>query len=182
MKQTLTLVAAPTPMQPGGYVPVAYAGREQPFTPSATVEAERAGGGWNIRLSWSCPDPVHDIASDTDRFVDAAALSMPKTLDAPWITMGAPGKAVEGVLWRANETQLRRFQAEGLGSVQRSAAPPAWTVKAEWANGTWALQFDVPAGTLLDEHFLLAFAIWRGAANDRGGLKSVSPGWIELPR
>jgi len=178
MKQTLTLVAAPTPMQPGGYVPVAYAGRDQPFTPSAAIEVERASGGWSIRLSWSCPDPVRDAAGDTDRFVDAAALSMPTSADAPWITMGAPGKAVEGVLWRANEEQLRRFRAEGLGS----AAAPSWTVEAEWAKGSWALQFGVQGGTPLDEHLLLAIAIWRGAANDRGGLKSVSPGWIELPK
>jgi len=182
MRQTLTLVAAPTTMQPGGYVPVAYAGRDRPFTPSATIEAERAPGGWSVRLAWSCPDPVHDVSGDTDRFVDAAALSMPTTLDAPWITMGAPGKAVEGVLWRANETQLRRFQAEGLGSVKRSAEPPGWSVRAEWARDEWQLRFDVPGGTPLDEHLLLAFAIWRGAASDRGGLKSVSPGWIELPR
>jgi len=182
MKRTLDLVAAPTPMQPGGYVPVAYAGRSQPYTPSASIEIERAGDGWSIRLSWGCPDPVRDAAGDTDRFVDAAALSMPTVTDAPWITMGAPGKAVEGVLWRANESRLRRFRAEGLGSVRRSEAPAAWTVEATWASETWALHFVLPGGTLLDEHSLLAFAIWRGAANDRGGLKSVSPGWIELPK
>ena len=182
MKKTVHLVAAPTPGQPGGYVPMAYASRSQPYTPSATVEAERAAGGWSVRLSWSCPDPVRNAGDDTDRFVDAAALSAPTVADAPWITMGAPGKAVEGVLWRANESQLRRFRAEGLGSVRRSAAPAAWTVKAEWANGTWALHFDLPSGSPLDELGLLAFAIWRGAANDRGGLKSISPGWIELPK
>lgn len=180
MKRTVELAAAPTGMQPGGYVPKAYAGRGQPFTPSATIEAVHGAGGWRIQLSWACPEPVRDIRNESDLFVDAAALAAPTADDAPWVTMGAPGRAIEGVLWRANESALRSFHAEGLGSVKRSAAPGGWMVKADWAKGAWQLAFELPSWPQLDARPRLAFAIWRGAARDRGGLKSISPGWIEL--
>jgi len=180
MKSRVDLIAAPTVMQPGGYVPKAYALRGLPMTPSATIEAARAGSGWRIQLVWSCPDPVRDIANETDRFLDAAALVAPTVAEAPWVTMGAPGQAIEGVLWRASESVPLRFRAEGLGSVQRGAAPEGWNLAADWSAGTWTVSFELASWPLLDTQPRVAFAIWRGAASDRAGLKSISPGWIEL--
>lgn len=106
MRRSVELMAAPTGIQPGGYVPKAYLERNRPMTPKATIEAARAGGGWRIRLSWSCPDPVRDIANETDRFVDAAALFAPTVPDAPWVTMGAAGQAIEGVLWQIGRAHV----------------------------------------------------------------------------
>ena len=88
------------------------------------------------------------------------------------------GRAVAGERVRAS--QLRR---RGSGeSVERSAAPGGWMVKADWAKGAWQLALQLPSRPQLDARPRLAFAIWRGAARDRGGLKSISPGWIELLR
>jgi hypothetical protein len=64
--------------------------------------------------------------------------------------------------------------------VRRSTAPGDWKVRAEWKNGLYTLDFDLAVWQHLDAHRQLALVIWRGAASDRGGLKSVSPGWIEL--
>jgi len=178
VKKTLKLVAAPTAMQPGGYVPKAYAERSQPSTPEAQLEVERVGDIWRVRLGWQCPLAVNDSSTDTNHFVDAAALLVPTLPDAPWITMGAPGKAVEGVLWRADRESVLRMRAEGLGTMERGDAPDGWSVEASWEAGHWSVVFDLRAWPALDRNGQLAFAIWRGAAGDRAGLKSVSPGWI----
>jgi DMSO reductase family type II enzyme heme b subunit len=180
MKKSVDLIAAPTAAQPGGYVPKAYAERSTPAIRSATLEAERSPEGWRIRLAWSCPEAVRDISGDTDHFVDAAALAVPAVPDAPWVSMGAPGKAVEGALWRADRPGLLQFRAEGLGTVERDAPPAHWKVTAGWENGAWSVAFDLTPWPQLDQGAQLGFAIWRGTAADRGGLKSISPGWLAL--
>jgi DMSO reductase family type II enzyme heme b subunit len=179
VKKTLKLVAAPTGMQPGGYVAKAYADRSQPSTPEARLEVDRVGAIWRVRLRWHCPLAITDSSTDTNRFVDAAALLVPTIPDAPWITMGAPGKAVEGVLWRADREDLIRTRAEGLGTMVRREAPEGWGAEASWEGGRWSLVFGLRAWPALDRSGQLAFAIWRGAAGDRAGLKSVSSGWID---
>jgi DMSO reductase family type II enzyme heme b subunit len=180
MKQTVPMMAAPVGMVPGGYVARAYADRLLPNTKSATLEAQREGTGWRVRLSWSCPDPVRDASEHTDRFVDAAALLVPTVEDAPWISMGAPGKAVQAALWRADREVLLQIRAEGLGTVKRGPAPDRWKVKADWQEGIWSVSYELAPWPSLERRGQLAFAIWRGAAADRAGLKSTSTGLIAL--
>ena len=62
--------------------------------------------------------------------------------------------------------------------MKRQPAPDRWQVTAEWRAGEWSVRFDLAPWALLERSTRLAFAIWRGAAADRGGLKSVSPGWV----
>ena len=180
MKKTFDLVAAPPGMQPGGYVPKVYATRIIPATKSATLQVERAVEGWRVALSWSCPNPIRDASADTDLFVDAAALLAPTVADAPWVTMGAPDKAVEAALWRADRKALFQIRAEGLGTVKRQPAPDGWKATPDWSDGRWTVRFELPAWPALDTHSQLAFAIWQGAAADRGGLKAIVPQWVPL--
>jgi DMSO reductase family type II enzyme heme b subunit len=178
--KTLALIAAPPSLQPGGYVPRAYSDRVKPSVESARFEVQTIPQGRRVHLIWSCPEPVRELTGDVDRFVDAAALAIPATPDAPWISMGAPGKAVEGALWRADRAALFQIRAEGLGTVKRQPAPGPWQVTAEWKAGEWNVRFDLAPWSDLERSNRLAFAIWRGAAADRGGLKSVSSGWVAL--
>ena len=89
-----------------------------------------------------------------------------------------PGKAVEGILWKADRERPWRMHAEGLGTMQRSDAPQDWKVAAEWAHGRWLVTFEIADWPLLAQFKQVAFAIWQGERQDRGGLKSVSPGWL----
>ena len=43
---THKLIAAPTPLQPGGYIKVAYAARNEPLIPSADLNLEQVGDGY----------------------------------------------------------------------------------------------------------------------------------------
>jgi len=179
----LDLIAAPVAMQPGGYVPKAYAGRDAaPVTPHLELEVARPPGTWRLRLRWPCPEPVRDIAGDPTLFPDAAAVFAPRHADSPWITMGAPGMGVDGVLWRADAAKLYAIAAEGLGTMKRDEAPAAWRFQASHDAGTWQLDLTLPGWSTLDASQRLAAAVWRGASRDRGGLKSVTMGFVEVGR
>lgn len=180
MNKTITLTAAPTAMQPGGYVPVAFADRTTALTPSATLEATAVDNGWRITLSWACAKPVRNTADETDRFPDACALLAPLAPDAPWITMGAPDKGVEGFLWKADREQSFLIRAEGLGTVVRSSPPQGTQVTAEWRDGHWRVVFEIPEWAALAMHRQIAVAVWAGIEQERAGLKSVSPGWLDV--
>ena len=180
MRQTVSLIAAPTSMSPGGYVPVAYAERTTPNVPRAELGVEPSAGGWRIQLRWACAAPVRSIAGETDRFLDACALLVPVAADAPWISMGEPGKPVEGILWKADRDRPWRMHAEGLGTMARADAPSDWRVGAAWHEGFWEVSFELPEWPLLTQHRQIAFAIWAGAEQERAGLKSVCPGWLAL--
>lgn len=179
MKQSVRLVSAPTGFQPGGYVPRAYADRVEPLTTRIDVEAE-AREGFRFALRWRCPDAVVEAGGDPRRFVDACALLVPSVPDAPWITMGAPGLPVEGVLWRADRPRPWAIRAEGLGGVERSEPPADWTVQARWTEGHWLAEFVLPAWPALAAQRQFALAVWQGARAERAGLKSVSEGWLPL--
>lgn len=175
------LLAAPLGMQPGGYVAKAYADRDKaPMTPELTIEVARPPGSWRIRMRWPCPEPVRDVSHDPSLFPDAAALFAPQHEDSPWVTMGAPGMGVDGVLWRADSESLRSISAEGLGSMKRDDAPSGWRYSARHEEGHWQLELTLPGWNSLDGSGRLAAAIWRGSAQDRGGLKSVTPGWVDV--
>ncbi len=73
--RTVTLIAAPAALQPGGYVPKAYSDRMKPSVESARFEVQTLPQGRRVRLIWSCPEPVRELTGDVDRFVDAAALA-----------------------------------------------------------------------------------------------------------
>jgi len=177
---THKLIAAPIPLNPGGYIKVAYAERNEPLIPSADFNLERVGEGYRIALRWNCPNPISDATTDTNVWVDAAAVLVPGAAGAPWITMGAEGLPVQGALWRADRKELLRIQAEGLGSVVRESAPEGWQVSAKWDKGQWSVTFELHNWPALTQHSQVAFALWSGEAQDRGGLKSISQGWIGL--
>ena len=177
---TLALIAAPPAMQPGGYVPDAYKDRVHAVTPTVDVFATQQGKDWVIELRWDCPNPVKSIANETDLFTDAAAILVPGTMNAPWLTMGAPDHPVEAALWRADKSELYRMDSQGLGTMNRSTPPPSWTAEANWENGRWHLRYLIGDWPVLDQFGRIGVAIWRGENQDRGGLKSVTQGWIAV--
>lgn len=180
MKQ-IDMMTAPTAMQPGGYVPVAYADRGRPATPQVQLDYERAlGRGYRLTLRWPCAHAVTQVDDNPTLFPDACALLVPAAEDAPWITMGAAGKPVQGVLWRADRAGLYRMHAEGLGTMSRQDPPPGWSATAEWRQGAWQVVLQLPAWAELEHAARVGVAVWQGAQRERAGLKSVSTDWVSL--
>jgi DMSO reductase family type II enzyme heme b subunit len=180
MAVSIELVAAPTSIQPGGYIATAYTDRRVAHTVRAKLGIENTADSWRILLTWACPEPVKDASNNTNAFVDSAALLVPQVSDAPMITMGAEGFPVEGAFWRADKEEPIRIDAQGLGSVVRSPAVAEWKVIAEWADGFWGVRFDVGNWLSLNEHRQMGIAIWQGKSAERGGLKSVTENWLDV--
>lgn len=178
--RSIKLIAAPTEIQPGGYVGKAYAARGTPLTTQAEVESETSSDGFTITLRWRCAQPVIDASDNPRQFIDACALLVPEHPDAPWMTMGGTGMPVAGVLWRADRTEPYAIRAEGFGTVQRSQPPAGWKAESAYANGLWQVTFRLPSWPALAAQKQFAIAIWQGAQSERAGLKSVSPGWMPL--
>ncbi|MBT4521875.1 MAG: hypothetical protein HOC23_17895 [Halieaceae bacterium] len=178
--ETLALIGAPPAMQPGGYIPEAYKARQQAGTPAVDLGAKQQGDDWVIELRWDCPNPVKTVTGETDLFTDAAAIMVPGTTSAPWLTMGAPDHPVEAALWRADQNKLLHMRAEGLGTMHRSEPPAPWSTRSAWENGRWHLQYTLVNWSPLNQFQRIGVAIWRGENQDRGGLKSVTDGWITV--
>ena len=75
--------------------------------------------------------------------------------------------------------------ATGLGTTARQPAPHGVAVEAAWAGGEWTVVFSraqAGAGVPLrgGTSTPLALAIWQGAAEERAGLASHTPGWLSL--
>ncbi len=181
MRTELALIAAPTAIQPGGYVNKAYADRVQPKLATAVLETDFARGrGYKITLGWQCDSAVNDIRQDTNLFPDACALLVPVNENSPWITMGDEHNPVEGVLWRADKSEPYKIEAHGLGSVVRSSAPQGWAISADWKNKSWQVSFTLPQWAALEKWQKLAVAVWLGGEKERAGLKSISQGWVSV--
>ena len=179
MKKKISMMVAPAGMQPSKYIATAYSKQTEPSTPVVSLQTAQKQDHWQIALSWDCPQKSDAKITDPDQFVDAAAILVPQTPDAAWITMGAPGTGVEGVMWRADSEELTKIEAEGLGSVARLSPHPDWQVRATWKAGVWHVIFDGswPALSALPQ---IGIAIWRGVEQQRAGIKSVSTEWIQL--
>lgn len=180
MKKTIAMMQAPAQLSPGNYVRAAYADQTTPIVNRLDIDSQRNADNWEIIMQWRCDQPVDSLQGSTDLFVDAAAILVPGHEQASWINMGSPDAPVEGVLWRPDRQDLIRIHAEGLGTVQRQPAVPAWRIKTTCSNGVYSLHWLLPRWDNLNRFARCGFAIWCGAQRQRGGVKSVSSEWVSL--
>lgn len=180
MKKTLTLMQAPPQMSPGNYIRAAYADQTEPKVKNLEIDAQRSGDSWEIRMQWRCDNPVSGMKGETDRFVDAAAILVPTHEQSQWLTMGSEEAPVEGVLWRPDRSDLIRISATGLGTVVRHPPSPLWRIQSSQADGIYSLHWLLPKWDNLNRYNRCGFAVWSGAQNQRGGLKSVTSEWVNL--
>ncbi len=64
--------------------------------------------------------------------------------------------------------------------MRREAPSAGTTASGNWLDGRWRVVFEIPAWTALAGNRQLAVAVWRGTAQERAGLKSISAGWLAL--
>jgi DMSO reductase family type II enzyme heme b subunit len=164
--------------QPSAYVRTAWAGKMVGTVRALSVQAANNRQGIYFRLEWR--DDTHDSDyGDGSRFPDAAAVLFPLNGDAPLKRMGAPAAGIESWYWRANRgvagecLSLHGFATEEprLGLLVETSA--------RWADGRWQV---VIGGPLTDKNgpSRVAFAVWDGASQERAGLHSYSPEWLDL--
>ncbi len=170
---------APTPIeeQTSPYVRAVWKGRPYGLVREVRVQALERPGQWlALRLCWDSPEMTAAMTDD-DVFVDAACVVFASDSKTP-VSMGSPDRPVRGWLWRADRPHPEWVRATGPGSSERRGPADGGELRASarWERGRWLL---VMAGPSPAER-LLAVAIWRGALQERAGLKSYTPRWVRL--
>jgi steroid C-25 hydroxylase gamma subunit len=176
------IAMAPTPlaMQPTAYIRKSWEGRAYGETRSIEAASVHDGGMWAVRLSWEGSGP-----GATD-FPDAIAVALP-VRNAPILTlMGGEDAPIHILRWSANQQGLRSILATGIGQsapgpeLKRAAEAVAdgrrWHVVIARALGTGMNVAPLMAGSTTG----IGFALWRGANEERAGIKAFSIDWTEL--
>lgn len=185
--EEVPLSGAPLHDQPSRYVRSTWAGKQVGAVRVVNVQPASNGSDLAIRLEWE------DLTQNVDHgdgsvFPDAASLLFPLNGDAPLETMGSPQAAVNAWYWRANlpADEAQNLVATGMGTT-RFASSNGTQARARWVDGRWQLVFTRPfaidgEGVRLahGQPVKIAFAIWEGSSQERGGLKSYSRRWLDL--
>lgn len=173
--------------QPSQYVRTVWAGKPVGAVRFLKVQAAHNSKDILFRLEW--PDETQNKDhGDGSVFPDAAGILFPLNGDAPLRSMGSPEAPVNAWYWRANlpEEEAQNLIARGLGTVEET--PRSLTqARACRVDGRWVVVFARPLSTDGDGVQLtpkkstkVAFAVWEGSSQERGGLKSFSKTWREL--
>jgi len=186
--EDLKLEGTPLGLQPTAHIRAAWMERKIGSVARVAVAAVHDGRMLAFRLEWSAASESRE-PSDNDQFPDAAAVVLPSVPEAPAITMGAPGLAVNAWYWRADDERARNVIAEGLGT-SRTVDGELVKGRGTWKEGHWrvviarALRVDTqePMAQLepgADTGF--GIAVWDGSQGERAGIKAFSgPLWLKL--
>ncbi len=186
--ERLALVGTPAGMQPSAAIRVAWTGKRIGAVDRVAVSSLHNGEVLAFRLEWQ--DATEDRALiDTNSFPDAAAVALPAAPEAPLVTMGAPGAAVNAWYWRADEDgRGRHVVAEGLGT-SRTLDLERVRGRGVWKEGRWRVVVARPLRVATSEPVVqlepgkttrFAVAVWDGRSGERAGIKAFSAGWREL--
>lgn len=183
------LEGTPLGLQPTALIRAAWAERKIGSIDRVRVAALHDGERLLFRLEWS--DPTENLGNgDNTDFPDGVAVLLPSVPNAPLVTMGAPGNAVNAWYWRADDANgVRHVVAEGIGT-SRTVGVEAGLARGAWKEGRWqvvvsrALRVETaePVAQLqAGETTGMGVAVWDGASGERAGIKSVSGfEWQEL--
>ena len=185
--EEISMGGTPLHNQPSRYVRTAWAGKPVGAVRFLKVQSAHNGKDIAFRLEWSDESENRDHG-DGSVFPDAAGVLFPLNGKAPLETMGSPKAPVNAWYWRANlpEDEAQNLIARGAGTVEATPKSSA-QARGRWADGCWQVVLARPLAVNGDGVKLspkgtakVAFAVWEGSSQERGGLKSFSGHWREL--
>jgi DMSO reductase family type II enzyme heme b subunit len=182
------LALEPTPIasQPSLYVQEKW--KEKPYGGSRRLLVRSAHNGERLYFHLSWPDETADDGiRDTDQFADAAAILFPVKGDAPLQSMGSPEAPVNAWYWRPDLEEPYSVTASGLGTSARQGNG-SLRAAASYESDGWRIVVSRPMVVRQQGMVQLrsgwqrkvAFAVWQGANQERGGLKAVTMEWQPL--
>ncbi|MDY0067267.1 MAG: hypothetical protein RBS02_12865 [Steroidobacteraceae bacterium] len=176
----IPLMPAPLSMQPSEYVRRSWEGR--PYGQTAALEAASVHDGrtWAIRVGWE------GGAAESASFPDALAVALPVRHSAPLILMGSAEAPIHILRWQVDKQGVRSLLATGVGrsapgptvnsTAQTEADQHRCQVVVTRALGAGGDVAPLEAGRTTS----IGFALWRGANNERAGVKAFSIDWTVL--
>ncbi|MCC7414403.1 MAG: hypothetical protein IT495_22500 [Gammaproteobacteria bacterium] len=175
--QRIELTPAPLPLQPTAYIRVAWADRPYGTVPELQARAAHDGQDMVVRLRWPVAEP-HER--------DALALAFPVGANPSLATMGAADSPIHILHWRASDPGVRSVLATGIGST-RPGADIRRSAKVVWDGGMYQLTIARALGRgagvaplIPGSETKIGMAVWRGANDERAGLKAYSIDWHPL--
>jgi DMSO reductase family type II enzyme heme b subunit len=188
--ETARIDLDPTPivLQPSEYVQNKWKPLGHGELPEVRVSAAHNGTAIFFRLEWE--DETDDgRPGDMANFPDQAGVMLPIKDDAPISEMGLPDKPVNMWLWRGDMETPFYVTATGRGTSVRQKDSPL-SGRGAWREGVWRVvvsrpfKVSLPAGIIVPlapgVTHKCTFAVWQGAAKERGGLKAYHPTWEPL--
>lgn len=184
-REVIDLVGTPIHRQSSRYVRTVWADRLIGRVRAVAVRAAHDGERLAVHLEWN--DETENGDYGNRQFPDAAAVLFPSNGDAPLGTMGAPDAHVNGWFWRADLAEGQNIVAQGPGTVEPANGAPV-AASGVWRDGRWSVVLSRPLAARGKDHVKLspgkavkvAFAVWEGSNQERGGLKAFSREWREL--
>lgn len=184
--EMVSLEGTPVQLQPSRYIRAKWSDR-----PTGTVRALKVRTAHNGRqlffhLEWQDKDCDPDQSGAG--FPDAAGVLFPLNGDAPLQTMGSPKAPVNAWYWRSDDEKPHNVIATGIGTATDTDGG-ALVGNAAWNKGVWrvvvgrslrpprnAKGVSIKSGSPMK----VAFAVWEGGQEERGGIKSFSNAWHDL--
>lgn len=178
--QDIALTATPLSMQPTPYIQQSWGGKPYGQTPALKAACVHDGHEWALRVTWQ---GVSGMGHD---FPDALAVALPVKGKPVLALMGQPDAPIHMLRWQANKEKLRIISATGIGKSIDGAAVKCG-VQARAVDNEWQVVFTRVLGhgagvapLLAGKKTGIGFALWRGANDERAGIKAFSIDWIEL--
>ncbi len=177
----IALVATPLAMQPTAYVRNSWADRKYGETPAVDAASVHDGETWAVHVGWSAPQ-----ARAGAEFPDAVAVALPVVREAVFALMGSQEAQIQYLRWDSRSKAVRSVLAGGIGNS--APGPDVKQTAQAVANGaTWQVVIARTLGAVKNAAPLKAggrtgigFAVWRGANDERAGIKAFSVDWTEL--
>ena len=164
--------------QPSAYVRTAWAGKQVGSIRALAVQAANNRQSLFFRLEWR--DNTPDVSyGDGSVFPDAAAVLFAANGDAPLERMGTPAQGIESWYWRANREEYGEcLRLHGFATEEPQTGVTV-TTSAHHQDGRWQVVISGPLAAN-GAPPRVAFAVWDGSNQERAGLHSYSPEWLDL--
>lgn len=186
--EPITFEPSPLDTQPSDYVIAAWQNRTYGVVKEIRVRQLHNGEALFFLLEWDDPEPDTEI-TNIDAFTDAAAVMFPIQEDAPLLTMGSEDQPVNLWLWRPDWERPRNITAVGHSTSVRAGEAPL-AARSAWSDGIWRVviarpfEVDWPAEETValspGISVRVAFAVWQGSNQERGGIKAITGIWQQL--
>lgn len=177
----IDMIAAPLVMQPTEYIRNSWQGREYGADPELRIVTVHDGLRWALHASWNGVSP-----EGTD-FPDALAIALPVRGKPVLALMGAEDAPIHFLRWQANKPGVKSQLATGIGRTTKVGPELECSARAQARDGRWQVVITRPLGSRGDVAPLdagkrtgIGFAVWRGANDERGGIKAFSIDWAEM--
>lgn len=177
----IDMIPAPLAMQPTEYIRNSWQGREYGADPGLQIVTVHDGVRWALHASWAGVSPA-----GTD-FPDALAIALPVRGKPVLALMGGEDAPIHFLRWQANKPGVKSQLATGIGRSTNAGPELDCSVRAQAGEGRWQLVITRPLDSRGDVAPLQAgrqtgigFAVWRGANDERGGIKAFSIDWTEM--